>query len=142
MSGVTVDQYVVRFDVPVHQALAVRGVKGGGDLADDPRGPGQAEGALGTQEPGQVGALDVRHDQVEQWARLTRLMDRDDVGVAEPRRTLHLTVETLPEARLIAHARVEDFQGDPAVGEAHLLRQVHLAHGRLGEPADQSIPGQ
>ena len=33
------EQHVLRLDVAVHEAVGVRGVQRGGDLADDRRGP-------------------------------------------------------------------------------------------------------
>ena len=93
------DQDVGRLDVAVHEPGGVRGVERVGDLGDDARGPRGLEAALAPQQPVQVGARHVAHDEVEVAVLLARRVDRDDVRVVDRRGQPRLALEALAERR-------------------------------------------
>ena len=67
----------------MNQAGLPGGVQGVGQVRDDPFGVGRRELALALQPLAEALARDVVHHVVEQPGRLSRRMDRDDVGVPE-----------------------------------------------------------
>ncbi len=72
-------------------------------------------------------AVDVTHDEIHQPPFLTDRMDRNDVGVGQPRRSLRLANET--SSYLGAECKIggQDLDGDSAL-ESVVTRRVHDAH--------------
>jgi hypothetical protein len=77
------DQDVLRLDVPVHDALAVRVVEGGRDLPCDRERLPDAELLLALEQIPQRLALHVRHDVEEELTRPAAVVQRQDVGMLE-----------------------------------------------------------
>ena len=121
------EQDVGRLDVAVHQSDGVGGVERGGDLRDDRGGPLGREPPLAREQPLQVGAADVAHDEVEVAALLARRVDRDDVRVVDRRRHARLALEALAEPGIGGPLRRDQLEGDgPA--ERQLGRAIDDAH--------------
>ncbi len=77
----------------------MRGVERVGDLGDDARGPRGVEPALAPEEPVQVRARHVAHDEVEVAVLLAGRVDRDDVRVVDRRGEAGLALEALAQRR-------------------------------------------
>jgi hypothetical protein len=110
----------------VDQAVVVGGVEGVGDLAD------QVDRAAGVHRPvlqglAQVGAVDQAHVDVEPAVDLAEVVDRDDVGLAQPGRDAGLAAEPAGVLRVVGQDLREELDGDVAL-VAGVVREVDLAH--------------
>jgi hypothetical protein len=133
-----VDEHVVRFDVSVHDAVAVREPDRGEDLACvidremDRRGTTRDDQLL------QRAAVEVLHRDVVRALRLAAVVDRDDVGVRETRRVLRLAAEALDELVVAGVAVVEDLDRDTPA-EHFVLGEVDVRHAARAELAQDAI---
>src|SRR5688572_101571 len=65
------------------------------DVAQGAQGIRHRQGAAGAQPVAQRRAFLVRHDEIERPVHLSRIVERHDVGMAEPRGDLDLAQEAL-----------------------------------------------
>ena len=89
----TLQQDVLRLDVPVDDPIAVGVAQRVGDLAGDPERVVERELLLASEPPSERFPLHVGHDVVEEAARLARVVDRQNVGMGQTRRGLDLAQE-------------------------------------------------
>ena len=129
-----VDDDVVRLDVAVDDAVAVRVAQRGEDLARVGDGhrhraePARADQLL------ERAPLDVLHDDVVGAVGLAAVEDRDDVRVREAGRVRRLAAEALDELLVVRVARVEHLDGDPA-SELLVFGEVDVGHAAAAELA-------
>ena len=121
------EQDVGRLDVAMDQPDGVRGVERGADLEADRGDAVGGQPVLARQQPLQVGALDVAHDEVEVAGLLARRVDRDDVRVVDRRGHARLALEALAEAGVARAVRGDQLDRDGAA-ERELGRAVDDAH--------------
>ena len=115
----TLEQDVRRADAAVNEPFRVRGVERRGGLGDDGDRDRRIEAAFGLEQPFQVRPFDVSHGHVEESFGLSRVVDRDDVGVLESGDDARLTDEALSEGRVLRERRVQDLQ-------RHLAAQTEM----------------
>ena len=133
-----VDDDVVRLDVAVDDAVAVRVAQRREDLARvRDRDRNRAEAARADQLL-QRASLDVLHDDVVRAVVLAAVEDRDDVRVREPRRVRRLAPEALDELVVVRVARVQHLDRDPSA-ELLVLGQVHVGHAAAAELARDAV---
>ncbi len=130
---------VGRLDVPMHEALNVGMLQSQGSLPHIARRLARRQPAVLLEQPRQVGAGNVLHDQEERVADLVGIVSEDDVGMRQFRRRLDLTAEAVQERRMF-HKKIgpQHFQGDEPVHEG-VACLVDLAHAALTEPFEQHI---
>ena len=116
-----VQQDVLGLDVAVDDAVAVRVVERGGDLAGDPDRVVDRELLLPVEPVAQRLALDERHDVEEEAVGLARVEQREDVRVLEVGGELDLGQEPLGA----------DHGGE--LGTQHLERDLAVVPQVLGE---------
>ena len=147
-------------DVAVDDALLVGVLQGVGDSAEDAPDLGLRQPPLALEALGEGLSLHVAHHVVENSLVLAERVQRDDVGVAEPRRRPRLPSESLAmgaglgplgrrpdrdepvEPGLLgevdgAHAASSDLAHDPVVGPERRLQQLPqpVRRGSLGPDA-------
>jgi hypothetical protein len=128
---VACDEDVPRLDVAVDEPGAVRGVECAGDLADESDCTFRVEASLLAERLAQVGAVHVRHRQVEQAVILARGQHADDARVVEARGDLRLAQEALAEPLVAAELGREQLQRDALA--AGPVGEVDGAHRALAE---------
>jgi hypothetical protein len=98
------------------------------------------ERTSGEDELLQAPALDDFHGDVVRPLGLTAVVDRDDVGMREPRRGLCLAAEPLDEELVVRVTVVQDLDGD-AAPELLVLGQIDVRHAARAElPEDAVAP--
>ena len=102
------------------------------------RSPSRPAQAL--EQGGQVAAVDVAHDQVEQPVALPGGVDRDDAGVLEARRQAGLAEEALAEPLVPRQLGEQHLDGHPAV-EPDVERRVDRAHRPVADDRLDPVPG-
>ena len=133
-----VDDHVVRLDVAVDDAVAVRVAERGEDLArvrdrDGHRAePARADQLL--ERP----PLDVLHDDVVGAVRLASIEDGDDVRVREAGGMRRLSAEALDELLVVRVAAVEHLDGDTPA-ELLVLGEVDVGHAAAAELARHAV---
>ena len=136
---VAVDHDVLRLDVAVHDAAAMREVDRGEQLQRDRDRLVAAEAAAPADEVLERLALHVLHDDVVRAVDLAPVVDGDQVLLVEARCGLGLAAEALDERRVAEVAREQDLDGDvPAEGE--VLAQIHIGHAAAAELAHHAVP--
>ena len=121
------EQDVGGLDVAVDQAGSVRGVQRRGDLRDDLGGPLGRQRPLVLEQPVQVGARHVAHDEIQLPLGLARAVDRHHVRVVDQRREPRLALEALAEGRIGGAIGRDQLQRD-GPPEVELDRPVDDAH--------------
>jgi hypothetical protein len=127
------EQHVVGFHVAVHHAVLVRVGQRVRYLDQDPDGVVDRQLApVGEPGPERL-TLDVRHDVVEEPARFTRVVQREDVGMLELGRELDLAEEALGAERG-GELGPEHLEGDQSL-VPEVPREVNGGHAALPELA-------
>ena len=126
------DEDVRRLDVAVHEPRGVRGVERVGDLGDHARGARGVEPALAPEDPVQVRARHVAHDEVEVAVLLAGRVDRDDVRMVDRRGEAGLALEALPQLGVRRAVGGDELERDRAA-EPQLGRTVDHAHAAGAE---------
>jgi hypothetical protein len=139
-SGRRVEQHVRGFDVPVHQAPAVRRVQGGGHLGHDANGPPGGQRAPGVEERAHVGAGYVAYGDEQHAVGLTRGEDRDDVRVIHRGGGPGLADEPLLELLVPGQHRIEDLERDLPV-QLEVVRAVDDSHPAAADLLIEPVPG-
>ena len=137
-----VDDDVVRLDVAVDDAVAMRVAKPGEDLARVRDGDGNGAGSPAANELLERPALDVLHHDEVRAVRLPPVEDRDDVRVGEAGRMRCLAAEALDELLVVRVALVQDLDGHAAT-QLLILGEVHVGHAAAPElPRDPVSTGE
>jgi hypothetical protein len=138
------DQQVGRLDVTVHDALLVRVVERGQQVADDLEGLLQRIAHPAVQVVLEVVALDVFHDQEGDVAVAVGVVDADDVGVLQPRGRARLGAETVFVFRGRFFGQVFDLDGldRDAPVQVGIAPLIDHTHGALAQDPDQFIAAQ
>ena len=139
-----VEQDVVRVDVAVYDAGAVRGLEGVAELIDHRHGLGGGERAV-FEDGGQVPAAHQTHDQIGRVRLTPVVVQRDDVRMLERRDDLCFGLETADEGRIVGEVGTDDLDrhlatdsglvgavGRPRRTGTDLLPQLVPAHCRPG----------
>jgi hypothetical protein len=135
------DEHVRGLDVAVHEPVRVRGIEGLSDGAEQVERPLRVERSVPLEHTSEVRAGDVAHGDVQEVARLARLVDRHDVRVLEARGQLGLAQEALAEARVLGKARREQLERHLA-SEARILGEVHVAHAAASHESLDPVAGE
>jgi hypothetical protein len=121
-------QDVLRLDVAMHDAVAMRVVERTGDLAHDPQ---RGVRVLGDERGGRAGAARlVFHRHVRGARVLADVEDRDDVRMAQVRGDARFAQEAPCRARVLREGRRQHLQRDLA-RERLLHGEVHQRHSAL-----------
>ena len=118
-------------------AVAMRGVEGGGDL------DGALDRLVGRQRALRNSirerlALEARHDEEVGALVLADVVERADVGVIEGADRLGLALEALAPIGVRRRFVREDLDGDGAI-EPAVLRAIDLAHAAGAEGRDDFV---
>jgi hypothetical protein len=121
------DEDVGGLHVAVDEAGRVGRVERRRHLRHDRRRPLRRQRALVLEQPVQVGARHVAHDQVELAVLLARPVHRHDVRVVDQRREPRLALEALAEGRVgravggdqLERNRAPEVELDRPVDDAH-----------------------
>ena len=135
---VAVDHDVLRLDVAVDDAAAVRALDGGEQLQTDADGFVPAQAIVPADEVFERLALDVLHDDVVGPVGLAPIVDADEVRLVEAGRGLGLPAEALDEGGVVQQSLKEDLDGD-APSEGEILAQVHVGHAAAAELAQHAV---
>src|SRR3989441_29011 len=131
------EEDVLGLDVPVQHAHPVRVGERVGHGPGDRQRLVVAGRSLARQVLAQRAPLDVRHDIIEEAARLTRVVQGEDVGVGEARGHLDLLQEPL-DAEEGGQAREQHLERDVAPVLA-VVCQVYRGHAAATEHLSQLI---
>src|SRR5207249_6328210 len=126
-----VQEDVLRLDVAMDDAFVVSELQGVANLRHDLQSFAR-QNMAGAQELPQVQPVNEFHDEVVQLARLTRIVDGDNVGMIEFRQSTCLPAEALSEGRIAHRFRRQDFQGYQPI-QPRLSRFVDRPHAALSK---------
>ena len=136
--AVAPDHDVLRLDVAVDDAAAVRRGKRRGDLGADVHEFAHRQRAARGETLAQRHAVhELRRDEVDR-ARLPDLVDRDDVRMVERRGGARFLLEAAAEIGVVVQRRRQHFQRDVAT-EHGVGRAVDIAHPARPEVRDDLI---
>jgi hypothetical protein len=116
----------------VDQPARVRRVQRARQLPDQRHCPLRLQRPLPAQQLRQVDTVDEPHRDVQQPARLARLVDRDDRRVLDRRGQPGLAQESLAIAVVVGQRRPQQLQGDPAP-QPQVLGAVDDAHPAMAK---------
>ena len=133
------DQDVLRLDVAMDVAGAVRGGQGLQDGIDDGQGLGRRQGAVGAQDVADRVPGHVLHDQVGDSGVVALVVDGHRVGAVQPCRGPCLALESVDEARIRGERRVHDLDGHRAV-QPKIRPPVDRGHPAAGEEGLDAVP--
>jgi hypothetical protein len=136
------DQDVAGLDVAVHEPGAMCSIEGGGNTRTDVDREIGAEPALFVEQLSQALAVDELHDDGQASTAATgvldRVVDRDDVGVAQLGDCNGLATEALGDHRIGCQRRLQELDGDLA-RECQVCRQPDFRHAPLRESSLQLV---
>ena len=135
--GAIVQQDVLRLDVAVDHAVAMRVVERGADLLGEAHGIVDGQLVLAIQAIAQRLALDERHHVEEVAVRLPRVEQREDVRMLQRRRRLDLGQEAIG-ANDGGELWAQHLHRDAAI-VLEIVRQIHGRHAARAELALESI---
>ena len=139
MAG-AVEEDVVGLDVAVDHALVVGVLERVANLGHHAERLGGCELA-GFLRLAEVHAVHVFHDEVKEIARLARLVDEDDVGVAQLGEGARLAGEALGKGRVGGHVAGEDLERHDPI-ERTLAGLVDDAHAALADQLEDLEVGE
>ncbi len=135
---VRVGHHVVRLDVAVDDALAMREAERAEHLAGELDRVADRERPAGDDELLQAPPVEVLHRDVVGALGLAPVVDRDDVRVREAGGVLRLAAEALDERLVVRVAVVQDLDRNPAP-ELLVLGQVDVCHPARAELPDDPV---
>ena len=130
-------QHVVRLDVTMHDAVAMRVRRCVDDVAQNAHRVRNWQRTIAFDLCSQRLAGDVRHDVVEQSRRRTSRQKLDDVRVLHPCGELNLASESV-DLHADGQFRRKDLDHDPAT-KLHFFGQEHAAHAAATQLGLDSI---
>jgi hypothetical protein len=129
------------FDVSMDEAARMRGVEGRRHLGHDRRGVGRIERPLRAQHAAEVAAADQVHRHEEESLILARVVDRDDVRVADGDRDPRLLREAPAETRVLGEIGRDHLQGHDVI-ERQVRGPVDDSHPALAGHALDPVAGE
>src|SRR5262249_50682514 len=126
-SGFRFDENVVRFDVTVDDAAAMRVRQCPRDLFQQARGDSGRQRSSRSEPLAERFAFDVRHGEEDESACLADAIDRSDVRMRERRGQASFAKKTLADVGAFSERFRKDLDGDEAI-ELHLAGEVHDTH--------------
>lgn len=112
-------------EIPVHDAFAMCGFDGLGDLAKERHGLFDGKRAL-RKTLGQRLPFDKLHDEKPRSVRVLETVERGDVGVVQRREELGFSVEPCEPLFVTGEIAGQDFDGDVTL-EFRVDGAIHLA---------------
>ena len=137
--AVGVDHHVLRLDVAVDDAAAVREVERREQLHADEDRLVAAQAAAAADEVLERLALHVLHDDVVRAVDLAPVVDADEVLLVEAGRGLGLAAEALDEGGVVQVPLQQHLDGDVAA-EREVLAQIHVGHAAAADLAHHAVP--
>jgi hypothetical protein len=134
-------QDVLRLDVPVHEAVRVRGVESGGDLGDEVRRARRFQRGLARDDLLQRRPVDVLHGDVQQAVVLADVIHGQHVRMLDRGHHLLLPAEARAERRLVADVGAEHLQRDGPL-ERDLRRAKDDAHPASPQRGVDAVAGE
>ena len=136
-----VEQDVLGLHVAVNDPLAMGVVQRIGRLAGEPERPAERDAPLGDEQVAQGAAFDVRGDVIKEAVRLARVVQRQQVGMMEPRGHLDLAQKALG-AEHLGEPLLQHLERDRAV-VPEVAREVDDGHTAVAHLAlDRIAAGQ
>jgi hypothetical protein len=132
-----VEQDVLGLDVAMDDVVPVGVVEGVGHLRGDAHGLVHRQRAFLLKPVAERTVLHDRHHEVEEPARLARVVQRQDVRMIEPCREADLAEEPLPP-ECLRDASAKHLDCDVAL-VSEVVREVHGGHAACAEFAFQAI---
>ena len=132
------EQHVLRFDVAVDQAGLVGGTEGGQNRLEHVEGLPRAERAVGADQVAQRATANQLHRKEDMALIGALVIDRDDVGVAQPGGCVRLADEAGDELFVVSEARMHDLEGDRAV-QSTVMGLVDHGHATASEAASDPV---
>src|SRR5207253_707072 len=130
---------VVRLDVAMDEARAMRGAERGADLAHERRHLSRRAAAVALQELAEVHAAEELHDEEEgALFELARVVDGDDAGMIDPGHGARLLLEAHPHFGVVEVLGLDQLHGHGAI-ELLVVRLVELGHAARGDAADEAV---
>jgi hypothetical protein len=134
------DDHVARLQIPVHDALFVRGLEGLGNFQGDGTGARFRQGACRENRCQRLAGHELEDEEVHVVFGV-QIEQRGDVGVEESRESARLQAEA-PSCHLVVdRVLAQDFERHLAL-ESRILGAIHLTHAPAPEPLDQAIAPQ
>ena len=140
------DHHVGRSNVAVHETPRVGGLESAGDSGGCHGGTSGRHRAMAPQQRTEVVAVNVLRDYIRSGRIRSEVVDRDDVGVAEPRRGTHGLAELGDEVgvppifgakELHGHVPIQlDIVGAVDRGDVALAQQLHEPVTAPDHPSD------
>ena len=129
-----VDEDIGRFDVAMDNPLRVRRGQGIADVHGDGQGVIWWKLALRADHLGDIRAIQILHDKIEQSRRrFPEIIDLDNAGMIEPSHGAGFIGEACAKLRIVSlDLRREDFDGDGPC-ERELLRLINRPHPALSQ---------
>jgi hypothetical protein len=134
------DEYVLRFQVPVDDALLVGGGQAAGDLRANLHGLAQWQRGTARALPQRLAFQQLRHD-VGCPVVMTGVVDREDVRVVECARGLGFVLEAAQALRVFGETARQHLDRHVAC-EPRVAGAVDLAHAAGPERAEDLIGAQ
>ena len=135
--GAVVQENVLRLDVAMHHALAMRVIERTCDFAGDAYRVGDGQLPFTLQSRAQRFAGDQRHHVVQQAVGLAAVEQREDVRMLQARCGADLAQESFA-TKCHAEVGVQHLDGDITI-VFEIVREVHGGHPAGAEFADHAI---
>ncbi len=129
-----VREHVLRLEIPVHDALGVRGLERAEDLLCHCQELGRGQLAGLAQPQLEVRTVEVLHDEAHAVVRADEVVDGDHRGVADATGDAELLAEARDDRVIRAQLGVQDLERDHGLG-GRVLREVDGGHAALAEHA-------
>ena len=132
------NENVVRLDVPMNDTIPMRVIERVGNFARQADGDIEWDVSLSLQPRAQTLAFQKRHHIEQVSCCLSGIVQRQDVGMREPRGDSDFPEESLGE-RSASEFRVENLDGNPS-RVLQVLREEHNGHAPAAELALKAVP--
>ena len=138
-AAVAVEQDVLRLDVAMQDARAMRGCECLGDLRADAGGILRWEWTPLAEPDTEVGPVHQVHHHEAPGAILQEVVHPDDVRVGEPAHRLHLAAEPLPRDSSAGGRRDQELERDERI-ERTVARPVHDGVSAASDLVEELVP--
>jgi hypothetical protein len=125
----------------VHQAAFEGVLQAEGSLANVVAGHGNRQRACISDQMGQVGPVDVFHDEKMEIAGLIGVVSHDNIGMGQLGNGLYLALEAFDRFRVVEVVFADQLESDQAV-EFVMARLENQAHTAFAQPFEQDVGAQ